>query len=164
MIRIYYDHAASTPMHPEAAAAMMDVLTGSVGNASSIHGYGRAARGLLNRSRDLISAGIGCTSAELVFTSGGTESDNDALIGAARAARKQGKTHIITTAIEHHAVLHTCESLRREGFRLTVLPVNEQGVVSVSDVAEAISDDTALISVMYVNNETGTIQPISEIG
>lgn len=164
MERIYYDHAASSPMHPDAAAAMMDVYAGIVGNPSSIHGNGRAARQLLNRARDLIAGGIGCAPAELVFTSGGTESDNEALIGAARAARKRGKSHIITAATEHHAVLHACESLEREGFRLTVLPVNEQGIVALPDVAEAIADDTALISVMYVNNETGTIQPIAAIG
>ncbi|MBM7563724.1 cysteine desulfurase family protein [Paenibacillus sacheonensis] len=164
MERIYYDHAATSPMHPDAAAAMMDVYTGTVGNASSIHGNGRSARGLLNRSRDLIAGGIGCTAAELVFTSGGTESDNMAIIGVARAARKRGKSHIITLATEHHAVLHACESLESEGFRLSVLPVNEQGTVNVQHIADAIADDTALISVMYVNNETGTIQPIAEIG
>ncbi|QHW34218.1 cysteine desulfurase [Paenibacillus rhizovicinus] len=164
MERIYYDHAASSPMHPDAAAAMMDVFTGTVGNPSSIHGNGRAARQLLNHSRDLIASGLGCAPAELVFTSGGTESDNEAIIGAARAARQNGKSHIITTAAEHHAVLHACESLEREGFRLTVLPVNEQGVVAASDVAAAITNETALISVMYVNNETGTIQPIHAIG
>ncbi|WP_219837923.1 cysteine desulfurase family protein [Paenibacillus sp. R14(2021)] len=164
MERIYYDHAASSPMHPDVAAAMLEVMTGIVGNASSVHGYGRSARQLLNQSRDRIAEGIGCTASELVFTSGGTESDNAALFGAARAARKRGKSHIITTAIEHHAVLHTCEALELEGFQVTFLPVNEQGVVSAADIENAIKDDTALISVMYVNNETGTIQPVAEIG
>lgn len=164
MKRIYYDHAASSPMHPDVAAAMMDAWTGTIGNASSTHGFGRAARGLLNRSRDVVSEGLGCSPAELVFTGGGTESDNLALVGAARAARKRGRSHIITTAIEHHAVLHTCDYLREDGFRITVLPVNEQGVVSAAAVEQAIAEDTALISVMFVNNETGSIQPIAEIG
>ncbi|SFJ09355.1 cysteine desulfurase [Paenibacillus sp. UNC496MF] len=164
MVRIYYDHAASSPMHPDAAAAMMDVYAGAGGNASSTHGFGREARAVLNRARDAISAGIGCAPTELVFTSGGTESDNLALIGAARAARKRGKSHIITNAAEHHAVLHACEFLQREGFDLTVLPVDGQGLVAAADVERAMTDDTALVSVMYVNNETGTIQPIEDIG
>ncbi|SDX41875.1 cysteine desulfurase family protein [Paenibacillus sp. CF384] len=164
MDRIYYDHAATSPMHPEAAKAMLEVMTGTPGNASSTHSFGRAARQLVNRSRDIIAHGIGCAASELVFTGGGTESDNAALIGAARAACKQGKSHIITSATEHQAVLQTCKALQREGFRVTILPVDEQGLVSVQDVEQAIAADTALISIMYVNNETGTIQPIAEIG
>lgn len=164
MERIYYDHAASTPMHPDVAAVMLDALTRTVGNASSTHGFGREARSMINRARDVIAAGIGCLPAELVFTGGGTESDNLALIGAARAARKRGKQHIITAATEHHAVLHACEALEREGFRVTVLPVNERGTVAVADVSAAIAEDTTLISLMFVNNETGTIQPIAEVG
>lgn len=164
MKRYYFDHAASTPMHPEVAQVVLDVFTNRVGNASSIHHYGREARQLLNQARDKIAAGIGCSSSELIFTSGGTESDNTAIIGIARASRKRGKSHIVTSAVEHHAVLHTCEALEREGFRLTVLPVDEFGQVSLADVEAALEPDTALISIMYANNETGTIQPIEEIG
>ncbi|CAH1204376.1 Cysteine desulfurase IscS [Paenibacillus plantiphilus] len=164
MERFYYDHAATTPLHPEVAKTMMDVYAGTTGNASSTHSFGRDARQLLNRSRDTVAALLGCLPNQLVFTSGGTESDNLAIIGTARAMRKQGKAHIITSAIEHHAVLHTCEALEREGFRITVLPVDAQGLVAAADVEAAIEADTGLISIMYANNETGTIQPIQEIG
>ncbi|MFC5650139.1 cysteine desulfurase family protein [Paenibacillus solisilvae] len=164
MKRYYFDHAASTPMHPEVARVMLDILTTTVGNASSIHRFGREARQLLNQARDKIAAGIGCSPSELIFTSGGTESDNTAIVGIARAGRKRGKSHIITSAVEHHAVLHTCEALEREGFRITVLPVDEYGQVSTADVEAAVEPDTALITIMYANNETGTIQPIEEIG
>ena len=164
MKRYYFDHAASAPMHPDVARVMLDVFTTTVGNASSIHRFGREARQLLNEARDKIAAGIGCSSSELIFTSGGTESDNTAIAGIARASRKRGKSHIITSAVEHHAVLHTCEALEREGFRVTILPVDEFGQVSTADVEAAIEHDTALISIMYANNETGTIQPIEEIG
>lgn len=165
MERIYYDHAASTPVHPEVVSEMMSVYTSSFGNPSSTHGYGRGVRQLLNRARDMVASSIGATSAEIVFTGGGTEGDNMALIGAARAARKQhGKSHIITSATEHHAILHASEALEEEGFRVTLLPVNEQGLISMEDMANAIEADTAIISIMHVNNETGTIQPIQEIG
>jgi len=164
MVRYYFDHAASTPIHPEVAQAMLEVYTQIPGNASSLHSYGRSARQLLNQSRDSIANRIGCMSSELIFTSGGTESDNTALVGSAKAMRKRGKTHIITSAAEHHAVLHTCKALENEGFRLTVLPVDEYGIVSLSDVEAAIGPDTGLISIMYANNETGTVQPIVEIG
>lgn len=164
MERYYFDHAASTPIHPEVAQAMLEVYTRIPGNASSLHSYGRSARQLLNQSRDSIANRIGCMSSELIFTSGGTESDNTALIGTAKAMSKRGKTHIITSAAEHHAVLHTCKALENEGFRLTVLPVDEYGIVSPGDVEAAIGPDTGLISIMYANNETGTIQPIAEIG
>jgi cysteine desulfurase len=152
MKRYYFDHAASAPMHPDVARVMLDVFTTTVGNASSIHRFGREARQLLNEARDKIAAGIGCSSSELIFTSGGTESDNTAIAGIARASRKRGKSHIITSAVEHHAVLHTCEALEREGFRVTVLPVDEFGQVSTADVEAAIEHDTALISIMYANN------------
>ncbi|UVI28070.1 cysteine desulfurase family protein [Paenibacillus spongiae] len=164
MVRYYFDHAASTPIHPEVAQTMLEVYTTVSGNASSLHSYGRSARQLLNQSRDSIANRIGCMSSELIFTSGGTESDNTALVGTAKAMSKRGKTHIITSAAEHHAVLHTCTALMNEGFRLTVLPVDEYGIVSPGDVEAAIEPDTGLISIMYANNETGTIQPIAEIG
>ncbi|REE84350.1 cysteine desulfurase [Paenibacillus taihuensis] len=165
MERIYYDHAASTPVHPEVVSEMMSVYTSSFGNPSSTHAYGRGVRQLLNRARDIVASGIGAAAAEIVFTGGGTEGDNMALIGAARAARKQhGKSHIITSATEHHAILHASDALEEEGFRVTVLPVDEQGLISMEELADAIEADTAVISIMYVNNETGTIQPIEEIG
>ncbi|MCQ6560913.1 cysteine desulfurase family protein [Paenibacillus mendelii] len=164
MVRYYFDHAASTPIHPEVAEAMLDVYTRIPGNASSLHSYGRSARQLLNQSRDSIASRIGCMSSELIFTSGGTESDNTALVGSAKAMSKRGKTHIITSAAEHHAVLHTCKALENEGFSLTVLPVDEYGIVSPGDVEAAIGPETGLISIMYANNETGTIQPIADIG
>jgi len=163
-MRYYFDHAASTPIHPEVAQAMLNVYTTTVGNASSTHGFGRAARQLLNRSRDTLAALVGADAAEIVFTSGGTESDNAAIAGTARVLRNRGKQHLITTAVEHHAVLHTCQALEAEGFRLTIVPVDEHGLVSPADIEAAIEPDTALISVMYVNNETGAIQPIAEIG
>jgi len=161
----YFDHAATTPMHPKVIQAMLEVMQGSGGNSSSMHAFGRAAKHQLNQSRDLISAAIGCKPAQLLFTSGGTESDNAALIGAARAQRKRGKSHIITSAGEHHAVLHTCEWLvKEEGFSLTVLPIDSCGRTSPELVQEAMTPETGLISIMHGNNEVGTIQPIEEIG
>ncbi|NIK74909.1 cysteine desulfurase [Paenibacillus castaneae] len=161
----YFDHAATTPMHPDVAKAMLEVMQGPGGNSSSMHAFGRAAKQQLNRSRDRIAAAIGCKPAELMFTSGGTESDNAAIIGAARAQRKQGKTHIITSAGEHHAVLHTCEWLsREEGFSLTVLPIDSAGQTAPQLVKDAMTPETALISIMHGNNEVGTLQHIEEIG
>jgi len=165
MGKYYFDHAATTPMHPEVMKTMVGLMQGAAGNASSMHAYGRAAKGELSRARDLISAAVGCKPGELLFTSGGTESDNLALIGGARAQRKRGKNHLITSAAEHHAVLHTVEWLaREEGFELTVLPVDEQGRVHAEQVKEAMRPDTALVSIMHGNNEVGTLQPIEAIG
>lgn len=163
MKTIYLDHAASTPVHPEVAEAMVTVMREQYGNASSIHAYGRAAKRLVNGSRDRLAALVGCRPDELVFTSGGTESDNLALFGAAEARKDRGR-HIITTAIEHHAVLHACGRLEKQGYEVTYLPVDRQGQVHPDQVREAIRTDTILISVMYANNEVGTIQPIEEIG
>lgn len=163
MKTIYLDHAASTPVHPEVAKVMLNIMTEQYGNASSVHQFGRSAKRILNGARDSIAAFLGCSPEEWVFTGGGTESDNLALYGAVTGASQQGK-HIITTAIEHHAVLHTCEELEKEGYKVTYLPVDSAGRVSVSDVEAAVQEDTLLISVMYVNNEIGTIQPIQEIG
>ncbi|RIX50587.1 cysteine desulfurase [Paenibacillus nanensis] len=161
----YFDHAATTPMHPEVIQTMVELMQGPGGNGSSIHAYGRAAKGQLSRARDLISAAVGCKPNELLFTSGGTESDNAALIGAARAQRQKGKRHIITSAAEHHAVLHTCKWLEeKEGFSLTVLPVDIHGRVHPEQVREAMRPETAVVSIMHGNNEVGTIQPIEEIG
>lgn len=160
---IYVDHAASTPVHPEVAGVMLKIMTEQFGNASSVHSFGRAAKKIINGARDVIAASLGCSPEEWVFTSGGTESDNLALFGAAASSSDKGK-HIITTKIEHHAVLHTCEVLEKEGYSVTYLPVDRTGLVSVEDVREAIRPDTVLISVMFANNEIGTVQPIVEIG
>ncbi|WP_410514386.1 cysteine desulfurase family protein [Paenibacillus sp. BR2-3] len=162
---IYLDHAASTPVHPEVASVMLKILTEQFGNASSVHTFGRSAKKIINGARDTIAASLGCSPEEWVFTGGGTESDNLALFGAAAAAASSGKgKHIITTMIEHHAVLHTCDALEKEGFSITYLPVDSTGLVSVDEVKAALREDTVLISVMYANNEIGTVQPIEEIG
>ncbi|WP_410772552.1 cysteine desulfurase family protein [Fontibacillus sp. BL9] len=163
MKTIYLDHAASTPVHPGVAKVMLDVMTEHYGNASSVHSFGRAAKRLVNGSRDKLARFIGCRSDELVFTGGGTESDNLALFGTAEARSDRGR-HIITTAIEHHAVLHACRRLEKQGYEVTYLPVDRYGQVNPEQVEEAIRQDTILVSVMYGNNETGTIQPIAEIG
>ncbi|MCM3701552.1 cysteine desulfurase family protein [Paenibacillus macerans] len=163
MTHIYLDHAASTPVHPLVAETMLNVMREQFGNASSVHFYGRAAKRLVNGARDAISSRIGCRPDELVFTSGGTESDNLALFGTAAALKDKGR-HIITTAIEHHAVLHACERLEKDGFEVTYLPADRYGQVHPEQVRGAIRPDTILISVMYGNNEVGTIQPIEEIG
>ncbi|WP_042164618.1 cysteine desulfurase family protein [Paenibacillus gorillae] len=160
----YFDHAATTPMHPEVASAMLTIMQGSGGNPSSMHAFGREAKLQVSRARDTIAAALGCKPTELVFTSGGTESDNAAVIGAAMAMRKLGKTHIITSTAEHHAVLHTCEFLSREGFSVTYLPVDGTGKVSPEDVAAAITPETGLITIMHGNNEVGTLNPIEAIG
>ncbi|WP_025691773.1 cysteine desulfurase family protein [Paenibacillus zanthoxyli] len=158
---IYLDHAASTPVHPEVAEVMMKIMTEQLGNASSVHAFGRSAKKIVSGARDAISSNLGCSPDEWVFTGGGTESDNLALFGAAHS-RKGG--HIITTAIEHHAVLHACEELEREGYSVTYLPVDQTGRAHLKDLEAALRDDTFLISVMFANNEVGTIQPIEEIG
>ncbi|MEK5398829.1 cysteine desulfurase NifS [Paenibacillus sp. VTT E-133280] len=163
MKSIYLDHAASTPVHPEVAKVMLNIMTEQYGNASSVHQFGRSAKRILNGARDNIAAFLGCSPDEWVFTGGGTESDNLALYGAAAAVSHKGK-HIITTQIEHHAVLHTCEELEKEGFKVTYLPVDSTGRVSVTDVEAVLQEDTVLISVMYANNEVGTVQPIQGIG
>lgn len=165
MKSIYLDHAASTPVHPEVAKVMLNIMTEQYGNASSVHHFGRSAKKIVSGARDTIAAFLGCSPEEWVFTSGGTESDNLAIFGAATAAAASGKgKHIVTTAIEHHAVLNTCGELEKEGFTVTYLPVDATGRVSLADVEAALQEDTSLISVMYANNEVGTIQPILEIG
>lgn len=163
MRRIYLDHSATTPVRTEVAAAVMEYMTGKFGNPSSVHSFGREAKAALEKARGQVAALINAQPEEIIFTSGGTESDNLAIIGAARANAIRGK-HIITSAIEHHAVLDTCKALEKEGFRVTVLPVDAYGQISLADLEAAITDDTILISIMHVNNEVGTIQPIAEIG
>lgn len=164
MTAIYFDHAATTPMHPEAIAAYAEAAGAGPGNPSSLHAYGRSSRSRLTAARDTLAELLGCAAAELVFTGGGTESDNAALFGAAAAQRAKGRTGIVTTAVEHHAVLKACRRLEQQGYRLTVLPVDEHGRVSAADAAQAIDDSTALVSIMAGNNETGTLQPYEEIG
>ena len=159
----YFDHAATTPMRPEVLEAMTPYFLDTYGNASSIHGIGRNARAALDSSRRVLAKWIGASPNEIVFTSGGTESDNYALFGAAYAHQEKGK-HIITTKVEHHAVLHAMEQLEREGFDVTYLDVDASGAVTVDAVRSALRDDTILVSVMYGNNEVGTRQPIQEIG
>lgn len=163
MDRIYLDHAATSPMHPNVIDKMMAVMTSDFGNPSSIHAYGRQARHILDEARATIAASIGAARNEIIFTSGGTEADNTALIGVAEANKSKGK-HIVTTAIEHHAILHTTQYLEKNGFEVTYLSVDENGLISMDDLQSALRDDTILVSVMFGNNEVGTIQPIAEIG
>ncbi|GCE46578.1 cysteine desulfurase [Thermosporothrix hazakensis] len=160
---IYLDHAATTALDRRVLEAMMPYLTTEYGNASSIYTLGRHAMQAIDHSREQVAELLNCRAAEIAFVGCGSESDNLALKGLAFAAQKKGK-HIITTPIEHHAVLHTCHYLERFGFQTTYLPVDEYGRVNPEDVERAITDETILVSVMYANNEVGTIQPIAEIG
>ncbi|MBO8163886.1 MAG: cysteine desulfurase [Brevibacillus sp.] len=160
---IYLDHAATTPLHPRVAEAMQPFFTEHFGNPSSIHGFGRRARSALEEARETIARSIGAAPNQLVFTSGGTEADNMALIGGAMANRERGR-HIITSQAEHHAVLSACEYLEQLDYEVTYLPVDETGMVRLSDLERAIRPDTILVSIMWGNNEVGTIQPVEEIG
>lgn len=160
---IYLDHAATTPIHPEVLDAMLPYYHESFGNASSMHAFGRQARNAINRSRDSIAKHIGSHPSQVIFTSGGTESNNTALFGVCYSLIGQNK-HIITTEIEHHAVLEPSHALEKLGFDVTYLKVDSSGMVQVQDVEAAIRPNTVLISVMYGNNEVGTLQPIEEIG
>ncbi|MBC2165837.1 cysteine desulfurase [Listeria booriae] len=163
MERVYLDHAATSPIHPEVVQAMLASFTNNYGNPSSIHYAGREARKSLDEARATVAQSIQADEREIVFTSGGTEGDNIALIGAALANKERG-THIITTAIEHPAVLETCKYLETQGFTVTYLPVDGEGVISLADFDAALTDETVLVSVMYGNNEIGSVQPIREIG
>jgi len=159
---IYLDHNATTPLHPRVLDAMIPYLSERWGNPSSPYRFGNEAKVALERARKRIAEHIGCKPPELIFCSSGTESDNLALRGTAYALRSKGN-HIITTAVEHHAVLNTCKALEREGFRVTYVPVTTDGFVELRSLAESISDETILVSVMHANNETGVVQPIEEI-
>lgn len=163
MNTIYLDHAATTPMAKVVIERMTEAMEQVYGNASSIHTAGREARKFLDEARTILAQSINASANEIIFTSGGTEADNMAIFGTAYARKLEGK-HIITTQIEHHAVLHACEKLEKEGFDVTYLPVDELGAVRVEDVAAALREDTILVTMMYGNNEVGTIQPIREIG
>lgn len=159
---IYLDHAATTPTHPEVIDRMVSVYREAFGNPSSVHSFGRKARRLVDEAREAIARSIGASPKEIVFTSGGTESDNMAIIGAAYAKKEQGR-HIITTKVEHHAVLNTCRALEKQGFTVTYLDVDRAGRVDVEALRRALRDDTILVTIMYGNNEVGTLQPIAAI-
>ena len=161
---IYADHAATTKTSPAAQKAMLECMEQYWGNPSSLYTLGQQAAEALERARKQVAACIGAQPQEIYFTSGGSEADNQALRSAAYLGKRRGKTHLISTAIEHHAILHTLAQLEREGFTVTLLPVDASGIVKVEDVAAALRPETALVSVMYANNEIGTIQPIAEIG
>ncbi|MGG0657607.1 cysteine desulfurase family protein [Rummeliibacillus pycnus] len=163
MKEIYLDHAATSPMHPAVIEKMAEVMGEVFGNPSSIHSIGRHARKYLDEARTVIAGAIGAKDQEIIFTSGGSEADNLAIAGTAHARCAEGR-HIITTQIEHHAVLHTCQQLENEGFEVTYLPVNNKGLISLDDLKSALRDDTILVTVMLGNNEVGTLQPIKEIG
>ncbi|SDW66202.1 cysteine desulfurase [Marininema mesophilum] len=161
---IYLDHAATTPIHPEVKEAMLPYLEERFGNPSSIHSFGREIRNAIDQARDQVAQGLVANPGQLLFTSGGTEADNLALVGSALARRERGRDHVITSAVEHHAVLDTCSYLERLGFRVTILPVDETGRVAPEDLRQVVDESTALVSIMMGNNEVGTIQPIQELG
>ncbi len=160
---IYADNAATTPVSREVIDAMMPVFESEWGNPSSLHAKGRDAKDILDDARERIATALGCTAGEIYFTSCGTEADNWAIKGAARRMAAKGRSHIITSKIEHPAVLRTCETLEKEGFTVTYLDVDSDGVVDIEQLRRVISDKTALVAVMYANNEVGTIEPIAEI-
>ena len=161
--RIYLDYCATTPVHPTVKQAMMTALESDFGNPSSIHWAGMEAASLVRQARQDIASNLGCSPEEVCFTSGATEADNLALLGTLRRFAA-GKAHLIVSAIEHHAILHAAQKLEQEGYAVTYLPVDSQGLVDLQAVERAIRDDTKLISIMLVNNEVGSIQPIAEIG
>lgn len=161
---IYADNAATTKMSDIAVQAMLPYLQEIYANASSVHLLGQRSAAALFSARQQAAQVLNCAPKEVFFTSGGSEADNQALISAAAIGKKQGKCHIVSTAMEHHAILHTLEALQAEGFTVTLLRPQADGIVTATQVAEAITDDTCLVSVMYANNETGAIQPIREIG
>lgn len=161
---IYADNAATTKMSDVAVKAMLPYLQEIYANASSVHLLGQRSAAALFSARQQVAQVLNCAPKEVFFTSGGSEADNQALISAAAIGKKQGKCHIVSTAMEHHAILHTLEALQAEGFTVTLLRPQANGIVTATQVAEAITDTTCLVSVMYANNETGAIQPIREIG
>jgi cysteine desulfurase len=163
MNRIYLDHAATSPVHPQVINKLVETMEKAYGNPSSIHATGREARKELDHARLILAKSIGAKDQDIILTSGGTEADNLAIFGTAYARKNLG-SHIITSQIEHHAVLLACEKLEKEGFDVTYLPVNEQGQVSIEDFKQALRDDTILVTIMLGNNEVGAIQPIQEIG
>lgn len=163
MKRVYLDHAATTPVEPAVAELVLDYMVNNFGNVSSVHSFGRRAKKGLEAAREHVAALVGALPSEIVFTSGGTESDNLAIKGALEAYKRKGN-HVVTSSIEHHALLHTCEHLGKNGYEVTYIPVDSDGFVRPEDVAAAIRPDTVVVSVMMANNEVGTLQPIKEIG
>lgn len=161
---IYADNAATTAVSKKAVEAMLPYFTQQYGNASSIHTAGQMANKAMQEARADISNILGCEPKELIFTSGGSESDNQAIVSAALLGAKKGKKHIISSKIEHHAVLHVLDKLKKEGYDITLLDLSPEGIVSAADVEAAIREDTALVTIMFANNEIGTLQPIAEIG
>ena len=162
-MRIYFDHNATTPVDPSVAEVVMRALTDQFGNPSSVHHFGQQAKGVLDEARSAVASLIGGEPSEVVFTSGGTESDNFALRGVAEALEPTGRRHLVASGIEHEAVLNTLKALARRGWRTTLVPVEASGIVSPEALAGALADDTALVSVMHANNEIGTVQPIADI-
>ena len=160
---VYADNAATTPVYPEVISAMSPAFETAWGNPSSLHAKGREAKALLDDARARIAKTLGCEAGEIYFTSCGTESDNWAIKGAAMRMKAKGRTHIVTSVIEHHAVLNTCAALERQGFTVTYVGVDEDGVVKLDELRAAVNDKTALVAIMYANNEVGTIEPIAEI-
>ncbi|HHY11393.1 MAG TPA: cysteine desulfurase NifS [Firmicutes bacterium] len=160
---VYLDHSATTPVRPEVLAAMLPYFAGKFGNPSSVHAWGDEARKAIDDGREKVSSLIGASPDEVIFTSGGTEADNLAIRGVAHARKAYGN-HLITSQIEHHAVLHTFEALQKEGFRVTFVPCDKHGLIDPDDIRRAITKDTILISIMHGQNEVGTIEPIGEIG
>ncbi len=164
MKRIYLDYSATTPLDPRVLEAMMPHFSGHFGNPSSVHAFGRESRAVLEESRDRIARFVGAKSDEVFFTSGGTEADNHAVRGVAHAARRRGKNHIVISAVEHHAVLHSSEALHEDGFEVTSVPVDERGAVDPDDIQKALRPTTCLVSVMHANNEVGTLNALKDIG
>lgn len=162
-MRLYLDHNATTPLDPQVADRVAEALRNTWGNASSIHHFGQQAKAALDLARGEVARLIGGDASEVVFTAGGTESDNIAIRGAAEAMEPSGRKHLVTSAIEHEAVLNTMKALQRRGWRVTIVPVDASGIVSIDRVREAVTGETALVSVMHANNEIGTIQPVAEI-
>jgi cysteine desulfurase len=162
-VRIYFDHNATTPLHPAVLEAMTEALADDFGNASSVHAFGQKAKADLDLARGRVAALVGAEPNDLVWTAGGTEADNFAVRGIAEALESRGRTHLVASAIEHEAVLNTCKHLARRGWTLTLVDPDREGVVSPDALSEAITSQTALVSVMHANNEIGTIQPIVEL-
>lgn len=163
-MRVYADNAATTQMTPEVLDAMYTCMKETYGNPSSLHTVGQKAAEVLLDARERVAKCLGADPKEIIFTSGGSEADNQAIISAAKLGERKGKKHIISTAFEHHAVLHTLNKLEKEGFEITLLDVHENGLVTAEEVKNAIREDTALVTIMFANNEIGTVQPIQEIG
>ena len=163
-MKIYADNAATTKLSKKALEAMLPFLTENYGNPSSLYTSGQLAREAVEKARETVARCIGASPREIYFTSGGSEADNQAILSAAELGKKAGKTHIVSDAIEHHAVLHTLKKLEKQGFEVTYLPAHENGIVRVEELEAALRDDTCLVTIMYANNEIGTLQPVRKIG